>query len=83
MTKVRRLEAPWSVEIGASMFTVRTANGFVVSTIYFDDEPRRDFNLRREEARRIAVAISRLPELLAIEKDLKAGEPGEDDDVEA
>jgi hypothetical protein len=43
---------------------VRTANGFVVSVTYFDDEPKRDFNLRKEEARRVALAISRLPELL-------------------
>jgi hypothetical protein len=38
---------------------VRTANGFVIATIYHDEEPRREFNLRREEARRVAVAISR------------------------
>jgi hypothetical protein len=81
MAKVRRLEAPWSIEVGASTFTVRTANGFVVATIYHDDEPQRQFNLRHEEARRVAVAISRLPDLLAMEKALKAGEPGEDDDL--
>jgi len=40
---------------------------------------RRQFDLCREEARRVAVAISRLPELLAMEKALKVGEPGEDD----
>jgi hypothetical protein len=83
MKKVRQLKAPWSVEEGASTYTVRTANRFVIATVYFDDEPRRDFNLRREEARRVAGAISRLPELLAMEKDLEAGEPGENDDVEA
>jgi hypothetical protein len=59
----RRLLAPRTVEEGESSFVVRTANGFVVSITYFDDEPNRDFNLRREEARRLAVAISRLPEL--------------------
>jgi hypothetical protein len=36
----------------------------VVSITYFDDEPNRDFNLRKDEARRIALAISRLPDLL-------------------
>jgi hypothetical protein len=40
---------------------VRTANGFVVSITYFDDEPNRDFNLREDAARRIALAISRRP----------------------
>ncbi len=60
----RRMLAPWTVEEGEASYVVRTANGFVVSITYFDDEPNRDFNLRKEEARRIAVAISRLPELL-------------------
>jgi hypothetical protein len=55
--------APWTAEEGESSFVVRTANGFVVSITYFDDEPNRDFNLRKEEARRLAVAISRLPAL--------------------
>jgi hypothetical protein len=38
------------------------------SITYFDDEPNRDFNLRKEEARWLAVAISRLPELLGKEQ---------------
>jgi hypothetical protein len=60
----RRMLAPWTAEEGESSFVVRTANGFVVSITYFDDEPKRDFSLRKEEARRLAIAISRLPELL-------------------
>ena len=59
--------APWTAEEGESSFVVRTANGFVVSITYFDDEPNRDFNLRKDEARRLAVAISRLPALLGKE----------------
>ena len=59
--------APWTVEEGESSFIVRTANCFVVSITYFDDEPQRDFNLRKDEARRLAVAISRLPALLGKE----------------
>jgi hypothetical protein len=35
---------------------VRAANNFVVSVTYFDDTPERGFNLRKEEARRVAVA---------------------------
>jgi len=58
----RRMLAPWTVEEGEASYVVRTANGFVVSITYFDDEPNRDFNL--DEARRLAVTISRLPELL-------------------
>jgi len=60
----RRMLAPWTAEEGDNSYVVRTANGFVVSITYFDDEPKRDFALRKEEARRIALAISRLPELL-------------------
>jgi hypothetical protein len=60
----RRMLAPWTIEEGEATFVVRTANGFVVSITYFDDTEERAFNLRKEEARRIAVAISRLPELL-------------------
>ena len=63
--KIRRMEAPWSIEEGASTFTVRTANGFVVSVTYWDDEPKNEFMSRKEEARRIAVAISRIPELMS------------------
>jgi hypothetical protein len=63
----RRMLAPWTVEEGESSFVVRTANGFVVSITYFDDEPNRDFNLREDEARRLAIAISRLPALLGKE----------------
>ena len=59
--------APWTVEEGESSFVVRTANGFVVSITYFDDEPNRDFNLRKDEARRLVIAISRLPALLGKE----------------
>jgi hypothetical protein len=38
---------------------VRTANGFVVSVNYWDNEPKREFNPRKEEAQRVAVGISR------------------------
>jgi hypothetical protein len=54
---------PGTAEEGEASYVVRTANGFVVSITYFDDEPKRDFNLRKAEARRIALVISRLPEL--------------------
>jgi hypothetical protein len=64
----RRLIAPWTVEEGAGTYIVRSANGFLISVTYWDNEPKRDFNLRKEEARRVAVAISRIPELLAKDK---------------
>ena len=63
----RRMLAPWTVEEAESSFTVRTAKNFVVSITYFDGEPQRDFNLRKDETRRLAIAISRLPALLGKE----------------
>jgi hypothetical protein len=61
---MQHAQEPRTVEVAESSFIVRTPNNFVVSITYFDDEPQRDFNLRKDEARRLAVAISRLPALL-------------------
>jgi hypothetical protein len=58
------MQTPWRIEEGEASFIVRTANGFMVSVTYFDDEPTRDYNLRREEARRLAIGICRFPKLL-------------------
>ena len=62
---------------------MRTANCFVVSVTYFDEEPKREFNLPKGRGPPCSVAISRLPELLEIEKNLLdfVGEPGDDDDL--
>jgi hypothetical protein len=66
MVERRRLERPWMVEETSSAFIVRTANHLVVSLIYFDSEPRRpSFNLTKDEARRVARSIARLPDLLS------------------
>ncbi len=72
MNEPRRMAASWTVEEGERTFVVRTANGFVVSVTYFDDDPQRDFNLRKDKARRLAVAITRLPELMEREKSEQA-----------
>jgi hypothetical protein len=69
--QARRFPAPWYVEAHTESFAVHDANGRVLAFIYFDeDEKRRDIakRLTREEARRIAIAIARLPELLTAER---------------
>ena len=71
-TSPRRFPAPWrAVDVAppaGSCFQVQDATGFVITRLYYDDErSRRDAaNLfTRDEARRLAVNIARLPGLLA------------------
>ena len=78
---VRRFPPPWSAEeANNACFIVKDANGFAVSYDYFEDEPgrRAAANLMtKDEPRRIAAGIARLPELLRAERPdanaLKAG----------
>ncbi|WP_315762010.1 hypothetical protein [Bradyrhizobium sp. SZCCHNS2005] len=80
---MRRLESPWFIEEFPSSYVIRTANDLVVSTVYADEEPRRaGLSLTHKEARRVASAIARLPDLLDMERALQAIEPGSDDDIE-
>ena len=63
----RRFPPPWTVEeANNACFVVKDANGFAVSYLYFEQEGRRAaVNLMtKDEARRIAAGIARLPELL-------------------
>jgi hypothetical protein len=62
----RRFPPPWSVEEQEACF-VRDHNGQQLAYVYFEDEPERRSAaklLTRDEARRIAANIAKLPERL-------------------
>jgi hypothetical protein len=68
MPPARRFPPPWSVEeYNDACFIVRDTNGQALSYVYFEDEAgRRSVAklLTRDEARRIAANIAKLPVLL-------------------
>src|SRR5712671_4043848 len=72
----RRFMRPWKVIEHDESYEVQDATGLPLASVYFENEtiqssPRR---LSKDEARRVAAQIARLPTLLRIEKGIDRGE---------
>ena len=64
---VRRFPARWTIDDNGSCLIVRDHNGQALAYVYFEEDPGRRTAanlLARDEARRIAANIAKLPVLV-------------------
>jgi hypothetical protein len=67
MVAARRFPPPWTVEETDACFIIKDNGGQQLAYVYFEDEPGRRSAaklLTRDEARRIAANIAKLPQLV-------------------
>ena len=64
---IRRFPPPWMTDDNGSCFIVKDADGHALAHAYYENQPGRRSAanlLTRDEARRMAIHIAKLPELL-------------------